>query len=51
MPVAAASVQDPFAGTDLINQVAAAHPTIRKVWEDGGYRQHLAEHTAALGIA
>ncbi|CAL9649526.1 hypothetical protein SUDANB15_06558 [Streptomyces sp. enrichment culture] len=51
MTVTAASVQDSVAGTDLINQVAAAHPTIRKVWEDGGCRQHLVEHAAALGIA
>lgn len=51
MPVTAASVQDSVAGTDLINQVAAAHPTIRKVWEDGGCRHRLVEHAAALGIA
>jgi transposase len=38
------------AGTGLISQVAAAHPAIRKVWADGGYRQHLAGHTARLGI-
>jgi transposase len=48
--VTAASVQDSTAGTDLIDQVAAAHPTIRKVWVDGGYRQHLVEHAARLGI-
>ncbi|GAB1333342.1 IS5-like element ISSco3 family transposase [Streptomyces sennicomposti] len=48
--VTAASVQDSAAGTDLIDQVAAAHPTVRKVWVDGGYRQHLAEHAATLGI-
>ncbi|WP_028814739.1 IS5/IS1182 family transposase, partial [Streptomyces flavidovirens] len=23
---------------------------LRKVWVDGGYRQHLVEHAAALGI-
>ncbi|MGW7529717.1 IS5 family transposase [Streptomyces sp. NPDC054783] len=48
--VTAASVQDSTAGTHLIDQVAAAHPTIRKVWVDGGYRQHLIEHAAQLGI-
>lgn len=48
--VTAASVQDSVAGTDLINQVATDHPTIRKVWVDGGYRQHLVEHAATLGI-
>jgi transposase len=29
---------------------AAAHPSVRKVWVDGGYRQHLVEHAARLGI-
>jgi transposase len=48
--VTAASVQDSVVGTHLIDQVAAAHPTLRKVWVDGGYRQHLVEHAAALGI-
>lgn len=48
--VTAASVQDSVAGTHLVDQVAAAHPTIRKVWVDGGYRQHLVEHAAQLGI-
>ena len=48
--VTAASVPDSIAGTALINQIAAAHPTIRKTWVDGGYRQHLVEHAASLGI-
>jgi transposase len=48
--VTAASVQDSAAGTHLIDQVAVAHPTIRKVWVDGGYRQHLVEHAATVGI-
>lgn len=48
--VTAASVQDSAAGTHLIDQVAAAHPTIRKVWADGGYRQHIVEHAAQLVI-
>ncbi|WP_079408479.1 IS5 family transposase [Streptomyces sp. 3211] len=48
--VTAANVQDSVAGTRLIDQVAAEHPTVRKVWVDGGYRQHLVEHAAALGI-
>ncbi|MFF2922652.1 IS5 family transposase [Streptomyces celluloflavus] len=48
--VTAASVQDSVAGTDLIDHVAAAHPSIRKAWVDGGYRQHLVEHAARLGI-
>ncbi|MEV8311111.1 IS5 family transposase [Streptomyces flavidovirens] len=48
--VTAASMQDSVAGTRLLNQVAAEHPGIRKVWVDGGYRQHLVEHAATLGI-
>ncbi len=48
--VTAASVQDSLAGTTLLDQVAAEHPGIRKVWVDGGYRQHLVEHAATLGI-
>nr|WP_327332448.1 IS5 family transposase [Streptomyces anulatus] len=49
--VTAASVQDSVAGTALLDQVAANHPGIRKVWVDGQYRQHLVEHAATLGIA
>lgn len=48
--VTAASVQDSNAGTHLLDQVAVEHPRIRKVWVDGGYRQHLVEHAATLGI-
>ncbi|GDY70861.1 hypothetical protein SAV31267_003460 [Streptomyces avermitilis] len=43
-------MQDSIAGTALLGQVAAQHPGIRKVWVDGGYRQHLVEHAATLGI-
>jgi transposase len=48
--VIAASVQDSIAATQLLDQVAAEHPRIRKAWVDGGYRQHLVEHAATLGI-
>ncbi|GLP67329.1 DDE transposase [Streptomyces sp. TUS-ST3] len=48
--VTAASVQDSVAGQALIEKVAAEHPTIRKTWVDVGYRQHLVEHAATLGI-
>ena len=50
MLVTAASVQDSVAGARLLDQVAAEHPGIRKVWVDGGHRQHLVEHAATLGI-
>lgn len=48
--VTAASVQDSIAGQTLIERVASEHPAIRKTWVDGGYRQHLVEHAATLGI-
>ncbi|MGI5136523.1 MULTISPECIES: IS5 family transposase [unclassified Streptomyces] len=48
--VTAASVQDSVAGQALLEQAASAHPTIRKVWVDGGYRKHFVEHAATLGI-
>jgi hypothetical protein len=43
-------MQDSTAVARLLDQVAAEHPAIRKVWVDGGYRQHLVEHAAVLGI-
>ena len=48
--VTAASVQDSVAGALLLDQVATQNPGIRKMWVDGGYRQHLVEHAATLGI-
>lgn len=50
MLVTAASVQDSVVGTRLLDQVSVDHPGVRKVWVDGGYRQHLVEHAATLGI-
>jgi transposase len=34
----------------LLEQAAADHPGLRKVWVDGGYRKHFVEHAATLGI-
>ncbi len=48
--VTTASVQVSGAGTQLLDQIAAGHPAIRKVWVDGGYRRHFVEHAATLGI-
>jgi hypothetical protein len=48
--VTAAGVQDSTVGRTLFEQAATDHPTLRKVWVDGGYRKHFAEHAAALGI-
>jgi transposase len=48
--VTAAGVQDSVAGTKLLDQVAADHPGVPKVWVDGGYRKRVVEHAATLGI-
>jgi transposase len=48
--VTAASVQDSVAGTTLIDQLAVTHPALHKLWVDGGYRQHIVEHAATVGI-
>ena len=48
--VTAAGVQDSTAGRTLLEQAATEHPTLRKVWVDGGYRKHFVEHAATLGI-
>ncbi|MGW7721287.1 IS5 family transposase [Streptomyces chartreusis] len=48
--VTAAAVQDSTAGRTLLEQAAIDHPTLRKVWVDGGYRKHFVEHAATLGI-
>ncbi|WP_234439301.1 MULTISPECIES: transposase family protein [Streptomyces] len=34
----------------LADVFAADHPGVRKVWVDGGYRQHLVEHATTIGI-
>ncbi|GHE14612.1 hypothetical protein GCM10010339_85900 [Streptomyces alanosinicus] len=39
-----------MAGRALLEQAATGHPTLRKVWVDGGYRKHFVEHAATLGI-
>jgi transposase len=48
--VTGAGVQDSTAGQTLLDQTAADHPGLRKVWVDGGYRKHFVEHAATLGI-
>lgn len=50
VPVIGAGVQDSTAGRTLLDQAAADHPGLRKVWVDGGYRKHFVEHAATLGI-
>lgn len=48
--VTAAGVQDSTAGRPLLEQAVTDHPTLRKVWVDGGCRKHFVEHAATLGI-
>ncbi|WP_437079190.1 IS5 family transposase [Streptomyces sp. enrichment culture] len=48
--VTAAGVQDSDAGRALVEHIAAEHPTVRKTWGDGDYRQYLVAHAATLGI-
>jgi transposase len=48
--VTAASVHDSAAGTHLLADIAARHPTITKAWADNGYKTKAVEHAAHLGI-
>ncbi|SCK24699.1 Transposase [Streptomyces sp. SceaMP-e96] len=48
--VTAAGAQDSTAGQTLLDQTAADHPGLRKVWVDGGHRKHFIEHAATIGI-
>ncbi|MFH9298311.1 IS5 family transposase [Streptomyces sp. NPDC017520] len=48
--VTAAGVQDSTADRTLLEQAAADHPGLRKVWVDGGYRKQFVEHAATFGV-
>jgi transposase len=48
--VTAASVSDTAGGRDLIDVLAAEHPTVSKVWVDGGYQAGMRRHAAAHRI-
>lgn len=49
--VTPASVQDSAAGTQLLDQVAASHPGIRKVGGDGGYETLPARSETMVHLA
>jgi hypothetical protein len=34
----------------LLDDLAAAHPSVTKVWADGGYQNSIFNHGARLGI-
>ncbi|WP_084700769.1 IS5 family transposase [Streptacidiphilus anmyonensis] len=48
--VSAASIQDSEGGRQALDQVAAQHPGVVKVWVDGGYNATTINHGARLGI-
>ncbi|MGW9594958.1 transposase, partial [Streptomyces chartreusis] len=48
--VTAASVHDSTGGKRLLDELAASHPSVTKVWADGGYQNSVFQHGAARGI-
>ncbi|TDU80663.1 IS5 family transposase [Streptomyces sp. KS 21] len=48
--VTAASVHDSAGGKQVLTELAAAHPSVTKVWADGGYQTSVIQHGAGLGI-
>ncbi|MCX4993662.1 transposase [Streptomyces sp. NBC_00568] len=48
--VTAANVHDTTGGKLLLDDLAAAHPSVTKVWADGGYQNSIFNHGAQLGI-
>ncbi len=48
--VTAASVHDSVGGKQALAELAAAHPSVTKVWADGGYQTSVIQHGAGLGI-
>lgn len=48
--VTAASVQDTNGGKHVVDEVAAAHPSVSTGWVDSGYKTKFLEHAAAAGI-
>jgi transposase len=48
--ITAGSVQDSTAGKHTLDVLATEHPTVSKVWVDGGYNNSVVAHGAAYGI-
>ncbi|MFG2794919.1 IS5 family transposase [Streptomyces sp. NPDC048419] len=48
--ITAANVHDTTGGKLLLDDPAAAHPGVSKVWADGGYQSSIFNHGARLGI-
>jgi transposase len=48
--ITAANVHDTTGGKLLLDDVATNHPSVSKVWADGGYQNSIFNHGAGLGI-
>ncbi|MGW8955993.1 IS5 family transposase [Streptomyces sp. NPDC055709] len=48
--VTAASIHDSAGGKQVLTELAAAHPSVTKVWADGGNQTSVIQHGARLGI-
>ncbi|MFE9500564.1 transposase [Streptomyces collinus] len=48
--VTAANVHGTTGGKLLLNDLAETHPSVSKVWADGGYQNSIFNHGAGLGI-
>ncbi|MFE6946646.1 IS5 family transposase [Streptomyces chartreusis] len=48
--VTAANIHDTTGGKLLLDDLAAAHPNVTKVWADGGYQNSIFNHDARLSI-
>ncbi len=48
--VTAANVHDTTGGKLLLDDVSANHPSVSKVWADGGYQNSIFNNGALLGI-
>ncbi len=48
--ITAANVHDTTGGKLLLDDLAANHPSVSKVWADGGYQNSIFNHGALLGI-
>ncbi|MEV0056566.1 transposase [Saccharopolyspora shandongensis] len=44
--VTAASVQDSVGGQEVLDQIAASHPSVSMAWVDGGYNSTVIRHGA-----
>ena len=48
--VTAANMHETTGGKVLLDDLAAAHPSVSEVWADGGYQTSIFNHGAGLGI-